>query len=232
VVAIFVVLTILVFVSVDVIVQRRRSRQKAGMERPVSVPSPVRDLDRAYSLPGGLFLDPGHAWAEMDPSGRLRVGVDEFVTRAMGQPDGVGLKSPGEFVAQGEPILEIEREGKRLSVRSPASGEIVSANGELGSEPGRVAKDPYGNGWMYLIKPSRLGLEIKGLMVAEAARAWLNMETRRFERWVEGRASEMAAVQDGGALIEGVLAHLDDEDWRHFQTEFLFTGRSGPDHAY
>jgi glycine cleavage system H protein len=40
---------------------------------------------------------------------------------------------------------------------SPVSGEVVEINGELAQKPETVNQDPYGKGWMLVVKPSSKG---------------------------------------------------------------------------
>ena len=39
-------------------------------------------------------------------------------------------------------------------VYSPISGEVVAANDSLGSAPELVNQDPYGQGWLFKVKPA------------------------------------------------------------------------------
>jgi len=40
---------------------------------------------------------------------------------------------------------------------APISGEVVEINGELSQKPETVNQDPYGRGWMIVVKPSNKG---------------------------------------------------------------------------
>ena len=40
---------------------------------------------------------------------------------------------------------------------APISGEVAEVNGELGQKPEIVNQDPYGKGWMLVVKPSGKG---------------------------------------------------------------------------
>jgi len=52
-------------------------------------------------------------------------------------------------------------------VFSPVSGEIVEANQNLPDKPELVNQNPYGDGWVAVIKPSNLEIEIKNLLDAK-----------------------------------------------------------------
>ena len=220
-VPIFFVLTILILVSVDFFLQRRRA-QRSGEDTAPQQPRPPMDQDMP-ALPGGLFVHPGHAWAEIQTGGAVRVGFDGFLRWALGVPDRISMLPSGRRVSQGEAILALERGGRRILVPSPISGTIQATNEHLATSPQSLGEDPYGTNWAYSVRPSRLGEEIRGLRVAEAATVWLKGEMARFTGWLTGLGAgqPVPALQDGGSPVAGVLVHLSDEDWAGFQTEFL-----------
>lgn len=52
-------------------------------------------------------------------------------------------------------------------IYSPVSGQVVEVNEELEISPELVNQDPYGKGWIALIKPSNLQKELEMLMTPE-----------------------------------------------------------------
>jgi len=52
-------------------------------------------------------------------------------------------------------------------VYSPISGEVVAANEALSATPELVNSDPYGQGWLFKVKPSNSG-ELASLLDAKA----------------------------------------------------------------
>jgi hypothetical protein len=72
-VAIFVVLTFLVLVIADLVVQHYRAPQHVA-----AIPHPFEP-----AVAPGLFYDSGHTWTEVLASGRVRIGVDAFIGCAL-----------------------------------------------------------------------------------------------------------------------------------------------------
>ena len=223
-VPVFVVLTILLFVSIDAVVQaRKRSAASVG-----PVPArPLRALTDGLAVPSGLFLHPGHTWLELQPSGSVRVGLDDFVNKAVGRIDRVKLLLSGSDsrVEQGQPMLEVEQAGKIVVLPSPVSGTVSASNRAVEARPGMLSEAPYQN-WVYSIAPTRLGKEILSLKVAESATSWLKDEVDRFTQWLTnlGASQALPALADGGLPTVGVLGDLPSTEWQAFQEQFLSAG--------
>ena len=211
-VAILVLITIAVFLTVNGVLRlltRRQLAESRAVKPRQAVPQP---------LPAGLFAHPGHTWAEVQRTGQVRLGYDDFVAHAIGRIDRIILRPVGERLRRGEPLLYLERLGRRLALPSPVSGAIVSRNERLTNHPQTPAHT-----WAYALEPDRLSEEIGGLKVGEQARAWLHAETNRFSAWLTALTPPQPglALQDGGTPVSGVLGGLDVDGWRDFQRQFL-----------
>ena len=99
--AILVILTILAFIGVDAVVMAlRRHRVAVPMAMqltPMLEPRP----------PQGIFLDPRHAWVRITTDGTLRVGIDDFLSEALGEVEAVEAPPRGAQVKRGDPLLKL-----------------------------------------------------------------------------------------------------------------------------
>ena len=222
-VAIFVVLTILICVSADLIIQKRKQKQPEPAPAGEPEPGGVRSFSEGLALPSGLFAHSGHTWAELQPSGAVRVGLDDFVMRALGPIDRVELLDEGKPLQQGAPMLVLEQQGRRICLPAPLSGTVQTVNKTLDARPDAIQTSPYRNGWVYSLTPARLGTEIGSLKLAETAQAWLKDEVQRFTDWLTnlGAAQPVPALPDGGQPTVGVLSHLGQSGFSDFQKQFL-----------
>jgi glycine cleavage system H protein len=215
--AVLVVLTILLFVGVDAIIMalRRRRAPVPGAQAVVAMLQP--------RPPQGIFLDPHHSWVRITADGTLRVGVDDFLTEAVGDIEGVETPARGAQVKRGDPLLKLRIKGKTLVVPAPISGEIVAVNDHVAAQPWTVNRDPYGVGWVVALWTRDHHDAIKPLRIGTAAAAFLRTELQRLADFLTptGTPATVPLLADGGIPRRGVLATAGDEQWVAFQREFL-----------
>lgn len=213
-IALLVLTTLVVFVAVDLALRLGRSSATTPDIQP------ARPM-RPHTSPG-LFTDSGHTWTELLPSGRVRVGIDDFVGRAAGMVDRILPRQEGERVRRGEPLVIVERGNCRLTVPAPLSGVIESSDDRLDAGGG-VPSDRC----LCTMKPTSLGQELRGLRIDQGARQWLDAEVQRLAAWAGAAAAPVAGatLQDGGEPVEGLLQHLQSSAWQDFERCFLHRGR-------
>ncbi len=216
-----VVATIVAFLTADWIVQLRRQKKAAlaaAAHQPVGRSYPLR-------VPEGVFFAKSHTWLNLFPSGKVRLGVDDFVGSALDNPEVSFMRTVGDKVEKGDPLLILSKGDRQLIVRSPISGEIVSLNPDLERNPGAMRETLFSTGWAYTIQPKQ-AQELRGLLLGEESRAWMSKEFGRLRDLLAGATGMQgvpvpALLQDGGAPVAGVLGQLDAAAWKKFEDEFL-----------
>lgn len=178
-------------------------------------------------IPQGIFFNKNHTWAYLEKSGTAKVGVDDLLLHITGELSIRHLKNPGEHVRKGELMAEMDQKGKSLKVFSPITGTIVNSNPELDLNRDLLNNDPYGQGWLYNIKPSLWVEEIPSFLMADDATQWLNQELIRYKDFLALKMQKylpdpsLVILQDGGELLDNSLSAMPDELWQDFQKEFL-----------
>ncbi len=217
----FVVTTILVFLTIDYFVRRARERKEvravASVSRPRSQSMPVR-------IPEGIFFARSHTWLNIVPSGKVYLGVDDFVSRLLEKPRITFLNKAGDRVRKGDPIMLLQEDSRELTVHAPVDGEILSVNEPLVSKPEMMKELLFTDGWAYLFKPKRPS-ELKDMLLGEETRQWIAEEFRRLRDVFAGisQHGEMvpALLQDGGPPVAGVMKQMPESVWNRFEREFL-----------
>jgi glycine cleavage system H protein len=178
-------------------------------------------------IPQGLFYSKNHTWTYLEKSGNAKIGIDDFLLHVVGNIKMNLLKTEGDKVEKGDILAEIEQDGKLLKLTSPVSGEIVNINSVVAENSGIVTSDPYGNGWLYSVKPTNWKADITGFFFADEAISWIGNEIQRFKDFLNAELSKnqeaapILILQEGGELRMYPMEGLDPEIWNEFQANFL-----------
>lgn len=221
-VAVLVILTIVVFVALDVALMAWRRR------RAVAPAHETRLAMLEPRPPQGVFLHPSHGWVRIQPDGTLRVGLDDFLTEAMGELETVATAARGSKMRRGDPLITLHFEGKKLVVPAPASGEVVGVNERALASPHLVSRDPYGAGWLVSLWTPDHQEAIRPLRIGAGATAYLRQELERFIDFLGGQGPEPALLlADGGLPDRGAVQGLDDTGVQAFAESFLAAEKNG-----
>ena len=103
------------------------------------------------NVPKDLRYTREHEWAKVE-GGRVRVGVTAFAQEQLGDVVFVELPKKGAQVAQMQSFGVVESVKAVSDLFAPIAGEVVETNAELPKKPEVVNADPYGKGWMIVVK--------------------------------------------------------------------------------
>jgi glycine cleavage system H protein len=117
-------------------------------------------------LPDDLKYAEDHEWAR-EESGQYRIGVSDFAQDQLGDITFVELPEVGDLIERGEEFGTLESTKAVADLYMPISGEVLEVNSVLEDSPGLVNEDPYGKGWVALVKLSNPA-ELEDLMNREA----------------------------------------------------------------
>ena len=116
-----------------------------------------------YDMPDDLYYHKEHAWVKIEPDGTARVGMNDFYQKSAGDTTYIDLPFEGDDVSEGETCGKIQSAKWVGKFISPLSEEILAVNEDLENDCTLINKDPYGAGWVMVIKPSSLEEELKTL---------------------------------------------------------------------
>ena len=121
------------------------------------------------SVPDDLRYSADHEWARVE-DGLVRIGITDYAQDALGDVVFVQVPLVGTEVKAGERFSEVESTKSVSDIYAPIAGTIVEVNTDLADEPQRVNEDPYGEGWLCLLRPADL-TELDSLLDAAAYQA-------------------------------------------------------------
>jgi glycine cleavage system H protein len=125
-------------------------------------------------VPDTLRYTKDHEWIRVEGD-RGTIGITDYAQNQLGDVVFLELPAVGRTVSAGETFGTVESVKAVSELFAPVSGEVVETNGALVSNPEIVNSDPYGKGWMLVVK---LGdpAQIAGLLDAAAYQALVESE--------------------------------------------------------
>jgi glycine cleavage system H protein len=122
------------------------------------------------SNPSDLKYTPSHEWVRANGDGTLTIGITTHAQDALGELVYVELPTVGRQLAAGEACVVVESTKAASDVYAPVAGEVVAVNDSLSDTPQAVNEAPFGEGWIFKIKPAQLG-DVDALLNAAAYEA-------------------------------------------------------------
>jgi len=126
--------------------------------------------------PQELKYNKDHAWIKMQSGNDATMGITDFAQESMGEITFVEFPEVGMNIGKGEFLCTIASQKTMVDLPSPVSGEVVSVNEEIESEPNLINDSPYEKGWLIGFKTSKPE-ELDDLMTSEGYEKFLEDET-------------------------------------------------------
>jgi len=227
----FVIMTIIIALTVDYLLQRRVKRRSSAQHdaafsqrsnQPV-LPAP----------PPATFILPSHLWFELLPSGSIRLGVDTLISTLMGTPHRIEHVAEGTTVDRDAPLLTLSTGERSLSLKAPENGRLERIRGL--TDISTLQRQPYKSNWLCELRVQDLGSLIRRSRIGPEARSWLSTELTRLRDYLchaqrggtgDGSVTLAEVAADGGYPIAGVAEQLDNESWQAL-VEHFFTDSDG-----
>ena len=188
--------------------------------------APAADVD-SIAAPGWLSYSANHMWLDATEDGNCHVGIDGFLSRALGRVDALS------FVwerGRHRPAAVLTAGGIEVEVVFPNPLLITGCNRYLRADPSKLTSDPYTAGWLFEGTPVEGTLDhlISG---ADASR-WMEEEQRRMNEFLQswnGTEAPAAApaLCDGGLFAAGVVGQLERSQGLALAQEFFSPYASG-----
>ena len=107
--------------------------------------------------PEDLKYTAEHEWLRAAGEGddaSVRIGITSYAQDALGDIVFVTLPAVGTEVTAGQAVGEVESTKSVSDVYAPFSGTVTAVNEALETSPEVVNSDPYGDGWMFEVRPA------------------------------------------------------------------------------
>ena len=119
------------------------------------------------NIPEDLKYTSSHTWIEIQDDGLLKVGITDYAQMELGDIVFVELPDEERNFTMGEECAVVESVKSASDIYCPISGEIIEVNHDLEDNPEKINSDPYGVGWLFLLRPDN-DEDLADLIDAEA----------------------------------------------------------------
>jgi glycine cleavage system H protein len=103
------------------------------------------------NVPQDLKYAETHEWLRIEGE-NARIGITDHAQAELTDIVYVELPAVGAEPEAGKPVAVVESVKAASDIYSPISGTVLEVNPALASNPALVNTDPYGEGWLYLLK--------------------------------------------------------------------------------
>lgn len=114
-------------------------------------------------IPGQLKFTRDHEWVREHDDGTVEVGITDHAQTALGDLVFIELPDKGGNFAAHDACCVVESVKAASDVYCPLAGTIVSTNEALTEKPELVNNNPYGEGWLFQLRPD-LPSELESLL--------------------------------------------------------------------
>ena len=102
-------------------------------------------------IPDDLLYTESHEWIKREGE-NIRVGVTDHAQSELTDVVYVELPKLEHQVNAKEPIAVVESVKAASDIYAPMKGTVVEANKALEADPGLINREPYGQGWIFVLK--------------------------------------------------------------------------------
>ena len=102
-------------------------------------------------IPDDLLYTESHEWIKREGE-NIRVGITDHAQSELTDVVYVEVPKLERQVNPKEPIAVVESVKAASDIYAPVKGTVVEANKALEADPGLINREPYGQGWIFVLK--------------------------------------------------------------------------------
>jgi glycine cleavage system H protein len=103
------------------------------------------------NVPEELFYTESHEWIRREGD-KVRVGITDHAQSELTDVVYVELPKMDRQLNAKEPIAVVESVKAASDIYAPVKGTVVEVNKALEADPGLINREPYGEGWIFVLK--------------------------------------------------------------------------------
>lgn len=103
------------------------------------------------NVPEDLLYTESHEWIKREGD-NIRVGITDHAQAELTDIVFVEVPNTDRQVNAKEAIAVVESVKAASDIYAPVKGIVVDANKALAADPGLINREPYGQGWLFVLK--------------------------------------------------------------------------------
>ncbi|MDH3358917.1 MAG: NAD-dependent epimerase/dehydratase family protein, partial [Desulfobacteraceae bacterium] len=163
----------------------------------------------------------GHSWVNIEKFRRVRIGIDDFISKILGPVDEINLPPVGTVMKRAEIGCILTRNDKKAPIQSPMSGTVCAVNDKVKKNPELVHDDPYHEGWLYMLDSENLKPELEGLYFGRECFQWMEKEGQNLYKLMGPIYEQLSAT--GGELVDDIFGEFPKISWNLLLRTFFHT---------
>jgi len=104
------------------------------------------------NIPADLRYTRSHEWIRDNQDGTVTIGITDHAQSLLGDIVFVETPEVGRDVEGSEEFALVESVKAASDIYAPISGQVVAVNESLEESPETINEDPYGEGWLVVLK--------------------------------------------------------------------------------
>ncbi|MDX1700602.1 MAG: response regulator [Melioribacteraceae bacterium] len=196
---------------------KREDKVKKSMKPTIRLVTPSSEESPAkheFNVPAGYFIAPEHTWTNIEMNGTVRIGIDDFIRKIIGEIDEVKLPKIDQRISKNEILFSLRHKDFTFNLKSPISGTVTSINSEHIEHPEWISAKPYELSWMCSLEPSNLSEELQSLKIGQDTVGWYQDEIGKYETLIDKHKK---------SSNNGNEEEMSSEAWKEFSQLFLHT---------
>lgn len=105
-------------------------------------------------VPQDLKYAKTHEWVRIEDDGTVTVGISDHAQDLLGDMVFIELPEVGRELEAEEDCAVVESVKAASDIYAPITGEVTAVNEALEDAPDTVNSDPYGEGWLFRMRPT------------------------------------------------------------------------------
>lgn len=127
-------------------------------------------------VPSDLKYTRDHEWVRSEDDGTLTVGITDHAQAELGDLVFVEAPEVGTSFGAGDAAAVVESVKAASDIYCPVAGEVVESNDSLADQPELINNDPFGEGWLFRLRPENAD-ELADLLDADAYAEFVEAES-------------------------------------------------------